>query len=66
MEGQVMTAGIGSQEIIIRRQCALTVTKGTQAALTRMAICTGMEIPLFQKVAATAADATVENVDTAH
>ena len=61
-----MTAGNGGGETIIRRQSALTVTRGTLAALTRMAKCTGMEIPLFQKATATAAHATVEKWHSAH
>ena len=60
-----MIVGIGDMETIMRRQSALTVTRSTLAALTRMAKCTGMEIYLFQKATVTAADATVENVDTA-
>ena len=60
-----MIVGIGDMETIMRRQSALTVTRSTLAALTRMATCTGMEIYLFQKATVTAADATVENVDTA-
>ena len=60
-----MIVGIGDMETIMRRQSALTVTRSTRAALTRMAKCTGMEIYLFQKATVTAADATVENVDTA-
>ena len=61
-----MTAGLGGVETIMRRQSALTLTRSTLAALTRMAKCTGMEIYLFQKATVTAAAATVENVDTAH
>ena len=60
-----MIVGIGDMETIMRRQSALTVTRSTRAALTRMAICTGTEISLFQKATATAATATVEKLHTA-
>ena len=65
MEGQVMTVGIGNRETIIQGRRALTVTRGTLAAWTRMAICTGMEIGLFQKVTVTAADATTDKLEPA-
>ena len=61
-----MTVGIGNRETIIKGRLALTVTRGTLAALTRMAICTGMEMSLFQKATATAAHATVEKWHSAH
>ena len=65
MEGQVMTVGIGNRETVIQGRRALTVTRGTLAAWTRMAICTGMEIGLFQEVTATAADATTDKLEPA-
>ena len=60
-----MIVGIGDMETIMRRQSALTVTRSTLAALTRMATCTGMEIGLFQEVTATAADATTDKLEPA-
>ena len=61
-----MTAGIGNRETIIKGRLALTVTRGTLAALTRMAKCTGMEIGLFQKMTVTAANATTDKLELAH
>ena len=42
------------------------MTRGTLAAWTRMAKCTGMEIGLFQKMTATAANATTDKLELAH
>ena len=61
-----MTVGIGNRETIIKGRLALTVTRGTLAALTRMAKCTGMEIGLFQKMTVTAANATTDKLELAH
>ena len=60
-----MIVGIGDMETIMRRQSALTVTRSTLAALTRMAKCTGMEIYLFQKATVTAAHAAMGKLEPA-
>ena len=61
-----MTAGLGVVETIIRRRIVLTVTRSTLAAWTRMAKCTGMEIPLFLKETVTAAHAAMGKLHSAH
>ena len=61
-----MIVGIGDMETIMRRQSALTVTRSTRAALTRMATCTGMETSLFQKETVTAAHAAMGKLHSAH
>ena len=60
-----MIAGHGGRGRVMRRQSALTVTRSTLAALTRMATCTGMEIPLFQKATVTAAHAAMGKLEPA-